>query len=127
MIILRVDNAAQRFVVTLNEKKTLSSAHFLFVFTNTTTKQQVKIVIDDIADLSNYPERFNEFQINMPVVFAGMPTGQWQYEVYEQTNDVNTNPTGLNMVERGKMVLEADPNFSFTGYAPETQFKGYAG
>lgn len=127
MIILRHDDAAERVVVTLNEKKTLSSAYFLFVFTNVTTKAQVTWIVQDTADLSSHPSRYNEFPINVPVVFLNQVPGQWQYEVYEQASAVNTDPTGLTMVERGKMILEADPNFSFVGYSPDTQYKGYAG
>lgn len=127
MIILQQDDAAGRVVVTLNEKKTLSSAYFLFVFTNVTTKLQVKWIVQDTADLSSHPSRYNEFPINVPVVFLNQQPGQWQYEVYEQASAVNTDPTGLTMVERGKLLLEADSNFSFVGYSPDTQYKGYAG
>lgn len=128
MLVIQSDNALSRIIVTLNEKKTLTSAYFLFVFTNVVTKRKVTWIVQDTADLSGYPERFNEFAINPTTVFANESAGQWWYEVYEQESSSNTDPTGLTLVERGKMLLDDGGNHEFTGYEPANhQYKGYAG
>ena len=127
MITLNQENATDNIVVTLNEKKSITDAYYLFVFTNVTTKRVVKKIFASNDDLSGHPTRYNEFAFPTASLFANEQAGQWQYEVYEQASAVNTDTTGLAMVERGKMTLNADPNHSFTGYAPDTQYKGYAG
>lgn len=127
MIVLPATATAEQMILTLTEKKTLTSGYYLFVFTNVTTKEVVNWIVNFTADTSDYPERYNEIEINVATVFANKPAGQWQYRVYEQASAVNTDTTNLRMLERGKMLLQADDTFTFTGYAPETQYKGYGG
>lgn len=127
MIVFTSGNTLQRFVVTLNEKKTLSSCYFLFVFTHVTTKQVVNWIVQDIGDLSGNETRYNEFIMDVSTVFSGQKSGQWSYEVYEQVSSTNTVVTGLNMLENGKMLLKADPSFGFAGYDVKTQYSGYGG
>ena len=124
MLLLQQGNISQKFVVTISEKQLLANPYFIFVFTHTTTKKQVTVAYNYSDDLSSYPGRFNEFEINTSTVFAGQATGQWQYEVYECT--VNTFSDGLTMLENGKMLL-TEPSLSFTGRNPQTTFSGYAG
>lgn len=114
-------------VVTLNDSKSIATPYYLFVFTNITTNDIVKSIYPSGADLSDYPERFNEFAIDVITLFANKPFGQWYYDVYEQASSTNLDITGLNMVECGKMKLNPSTNIIQNGYTTETTIKGYAG
>lgn len=121
-------NTTQRFVVTLNEKKTLTAPYYLFVFYNVVTKNTVSTVINSTADLSLYPERFNKFQINVATLFASQNNGDWQYNVYEQASSTNTIVASSGAkVETGKMRLNASTEFAFETYNPSQSFKAYQG
>lgn len=114
-------------IVTLNESKTLTNPYYLFVFTNVSTKVQLTKIVNSADDVSDCPERCNIFQFNTITLFAGQQAGDWYYEVYEQASAVNTDPTGLNMVECGKVKLKPTATLTREGYAPTTTYKGYAG
>ena len=115
-------------VVTLNEKRTLTSGYYLFYFTDFTTKQAVTKIYNFTQDDSNYQDRFNQFEINTNVVFASKPTGQWLYKIYEQASSSNTDPAlSLTLVEKGIMVLKPATAFSFSKYNEATTFKAYNG
>lgn len=97
---------------TLNEKKTLSTAYYLFVFTNDITGQSVTFTC---SDLSSYRYRYNKFLITETTgtndyssgVITLSPTGFWSYKVYEQSvqgNLIVANTTSL--VEEGKIKVE---------------------
>lgn len=114
-------------IVTLNESTTIANPFYLFVFTNVSTKVEYKIVVNSASDSSEFPERANIFSFNTITLFQNAQAGQYSYEVYEQVSSVNTNPTGLNLVECGKMLLNPAANLIQQGYEPETTYKGYAG
>lgn len=126
MIVFTKASAIESFVVTLNEKKTLTDPYYLFVFEHVTTKEKINTIINSVDDLSNYPDRFNEFNIATSTLFATSTVGQWNYFIYEQLSPSNLITTGLNLVEMGKMVL-LETNTIFTGYDTTTTFKGYGG
>lgn len=126
MVILTRENSIDNLILTLNEKKTISAPHYLFVFENVTTKEQVKFILNSTTDLSLYPGRYNDFVINTSVKFLGATTGQWNYNIYEQDSATNTNSTGLLEVESGKMILTTDL-FNYEGYEATTSYKGYGG
>jgi hypothetical protein len=48
--------------------------------------------------------------------------GQYTYEIYEQASSSNTNPTGLNMLESGIMMLNQASTI-FTSYQTTDTFK----
>lgn len=127
MIVLTKGRTAEDIIVTLNEKKTLSSGYYLFVFTNFTTKAVVNKIYSFLEDESDYPERYNSFPLNTSTVFSTAQTGQWSYDVYEQASSSNTDVTGLNKVETGVMVLKPATAFAFEEYSTTTTFKQYAG
>jgi hypothetical protein len=109
--------------VTLNESVTLTNPYFLFVFTNISTKEVLKVIVNSTDDKSNYPERVNQFEIDVDL-FDELPTGQWSYNIYEQLSSSNLNPTGLNLLENGKMLLKDSSevtDYSAT-YAPQTKY-----
>jgi hypothetical protein len=97
------------------------------VFTNVSTKVQFKINVNSTSDSSLYKSRINVFSFNTITLFATAQAGQYSYEVYEQASSVNTNPSGLNLVECGKMLLQPSTNLIQQGYAPTTTYKGYGG
>lgn len=113
-------------IVTLNEKRTLTSGYYLFVFTNIVQRTVVNKIFNFLEDLSDYPDRYNKFTIPA-ALFTTSPQGRWRYEIYEQASSTNTDITGLNEVERGLMELNPSSDFSFTEYASATTFKEYAG
>jgi len=114
-------------VVTLNESTTIANPYYLFVFTNVSTKVEFKIIVNSASDTSAYPERANIYTFNTISLFTNAQAGQYSYEVYEQSSSSNTNPTGLNLVECGKMLLNPAANLIQQGYEPTTTYKGYAG
>jgi len=120
-------NSQSDTIVTLTESTTLTAPYYLFVFTNVSTKVEYKINVNSSSDASAYPERFNEFSFNTIALFATAQAGQFSYEVYEQSSSVNLNQAGLNLVECGKMLLQPATSLIKQGYAPTTNYKGYAG
>lgn len=127
MLKLTLGQTSEEMIVTLNEKRTLSSGYYLFYFTHVTTKQTVTKIYNFSEDESGYPERFNSFPINTNTVFSNKPVGHWTYSVYEQTSSSNVDPAGLTEVERGILQLKPSTEFEFEEYNEPTSFKQYAG
>ena len=127
MVILTKGQTSENIVVTLNEKKTLSSGYYLFVFTHFTTGGVINKIYNFGEDLSEYPSRYNKFPINTSSVFSAGPVGQWWYDVYEQSSSSNTDVTGLTKVESGVLTLKPAAEFSYDQYDEPTTFKAYAG
>jgi hypothetical protein len=126
-MLLYTINTQSDTIVTLTESTTLTNPYYLFVFTNVSTKVQYKINVNSTSDASAYPDRFNEFAFNTVTLFATAQAGQFSYEVYEQSSSSNLDPSGLNMVECGKMLLQPATNLIKQGYAPTVTYKGYGG
>ena len=120
-------NSQSDTIVTLTESTTLTSPYYLFVFTNVSTKVQYKINVNSTSDVSLFKDRFNEFAFNTITLFATAQAGQFSYEIYEQLSSSNLDPSGLNLVECGKMLLQPENNLIKNGYAPTTTYKGYGG
>ena len=115
-------------ILTLTELATLTAPNYLLVFTHVTTGDVVALVKLNTDDLSDFPQRYNEFQIDPSDLFDGYQTGEWYYKVYEQASASNTDPALSGAVlEDGKMILERDPAFSFTEYDQPQTFKAYNG
>lgn len=128
MLNFTVGNTTQRFIVTLNERKTLASPYYLFIFKSSNTRISYATVINSTADLSPAPERFNKFQVNVATIFSTAQPGEYIYEVYEQTSSSNTDPdqaTGL--LEQGRMALRPETGYNPDSYNPTTSFKAYNG
>lgn len=127
MILLNFGQSSENITVTLNEKRTIDSGYYLFVFTHVLTRNVVKKIYGFLDDDSPYPERYNQFEIDTDTVFLDEPIGQWNYAVYEQASSSNTDPDGLTEVETGLMQLKPAVEFSFVKYSEPTIFKAYAG
>lgn len=115
-------------IFTLTENVSLNDPYYLFVFTHILTKQQVKFIKAGGADESSYPERYNQFTINMATVFANAPIGQWNYTVYEQASATNTDEslTGAPL-EYGKLIIDRTTPFTFIKYNSATTYAAYNG
>lgn len=126
MLELTKGQESEALIVTLNELKTLADPYYLFVFTHGTTNRQVSFIAGE--DLSPYLERYNKFEINTAAVFLGEPIGEWHYEVYEQEDDLNTDPANATgLVETGKLYLLNIEEFEYVQYNSSTTFKTYDG
>lgn len=110
------------FVLTLTEKQLLVNPNYLFVFKNRSSNQVISFVKLNATDISLHKERYNKFQIVTNNYFSNQLTGQWTYEVYEQTSTTNVNPTGLNLLESGIMVLQDAQNV-FSSYSTNDTYK----
>jgi hypothetical protein len=126
MIVYTIGQQAET-IVTLNESTTIANPFYLFIFTNVSTKVEYKIIVNSASDTSEYPERANVYEFNTITLFQNAQAGQYSYEVFEQSSSTNLNPSGLNLVECGKMLLNPAANLIQQGYEPETTYKGYAG
>jgi hypothetical protein len=108
---VRLNLGSNVVVLTLSEKISIPSPYYLFEFINNQT--QIKYYCIS-TDLSLYPERYNKFNIivktTTPSPLVGeiqIPLGdEYTYNVYEQSNNTNLNPTGLNVVENGLMTYD---------------------
>lgn len=127
MIILTKGQASEVITVTLNEKRTLTTGYYLFVFTHFTTQDVINKIYNFTDDNSSYQSRFNEFDMPTDALFGSSPIGQWLYHVYEQASSTNTNVAGLTMVEQGVMVLNPVTEFEREEYNGTTTFKQYNG
>lgn len=108
--------------LTLTEKQTIASPNYLFTFKNRSTNNEVKFVLLNNADTSQYKERYNKFSIKVDKYFSSKPRGQWTYSVYEQTSTSNTDVTGLTLLESGIMWLN-DAEEIFTEYQTKDTYK----
>jgi len=107
-------------VVTLFEKQTLTEDYlYRFVFFNTETKVSATYDRLPVQDLSTYPERYNEFDIDPDNVFTGQKAGQYLYTVYEV--DTNTDEE-IKILENGRLTLLPANEFNFTTYDAGTQY-----
>lgn len=122
-----INETSYEMILTLTEKQTLVNPNYLFVFTNATTKSTIKFVKLNSDDESLFKTRYNQFTIDPSVVFNGQNTGDWFYQVYEQESTTNTDPTNLNELENGKVIIDRATEFSYTQYNQQTIYKAYAG
>ncbi len=109
-MILFVQNSANRFVLTLSEKVTLSTPFFLFHFKSVSEQKSYYCIINDI---SLFKRRYNEFiftegvddSLNGSLILGA--NGQYNYNVYEQASSTNLDPLQANkLLESGFMDLD---------------------
>jgi hypothetical protein len=112
----------QYIYLTLTEKQLLSNPNYLFIFTNRSSNIEVKFVLLNAADVSQYKDRYNKFSIVTNTYFGSSLNGQWTYNVYEQVSSSNTNPAGLNLLESGIMMLNQSATV-YTEYATTDTYK----
>ncbi len=114
--------ATQFMYLTLTEKELLSNPNYLFIFTNRSSNVEVKFVLLNASDVSLFKDRYNKFSLVTNTYFGSSLIGQYDYQVYEQTSSSNTNPSGLNMLESGIMMLNEADNV-YTSYQTTDTYK----
>lgn len=115
--------ATSQIILTLKEKQTLSAPNYLFVFTHRGSNIEVKFVILNAADTSAFKDRFNQFSIVTNTYFGSQDSGEWEYQIYEQTSTTNTNPSlATGIVETGIMRLSESTSFTYTKHQPNNTF-----
>lgn len=115
--------ATSQIILTLKEKQTLSAPNYLFVFTHRGSNIQVKFVLLNNADTSAFKDRFNQFSIVTNTYFNNQDSGEWEYEIYEQTSPTNTNPANATgLLETGIMRLSESTSFTYTKHQPNNTF-----
>lgn len=101
-------NTDNTLIVTLQEKVTLTSPYYLFVFTSDVTQEKVIFLQSDISE---FPERYNEFlitetsgtQIPSSGTIEFLPIGSWTYKIYEQSSSSNLIEANAgNLLETGQ-------------------------
>ena len=127
MIVLTKGQTTEEIIVTLNEKRSISSGYYLFVFTHFTTRDVVNKIFNFTEDDSSYQDRYNQFDFPTQALFGNKDAGQWVYKVYEQASSSNTNVTGLTMVEQGVMVLNPAAEFERDQYNEPASIVQYNG
>lgn len=99
-------NTTNTICPTLLEKCVSLSGFYLFQFTNSTGSYYC---ISN--DYGLYPGRNNKFDIiekTSPNNLLGeieLATGDYEYTIYENTTNVNLNPLGLTVVEKGDLFV----------------------
>lgn len=107
----------EKVILTLKEKQTLSGANFLFYFTSRVTDQSIAFVVLGSSDVSGYKDRYNAFNIVVNTHFTGVPSGEFNYSIYQQASTSNINPAlASGLVESGQMSLKNSSEFEFTTY-----------
>lgn len=101
MIYLEKDTV-NTFVLTLTEVTTISNPYYLFEFEDEFDTSTNPIYWQG-TDTSPYPSRYNLFTIDEPTDVEFVK-GQYKYKVYESLIPT-VDPTGLNMIEEGRMVV----------------------
>jgi len=114
--------ATQFMYLTLTEKELLTNPNYLFIFTNRSSNVEVKFVLLNAADVSLFKDRYNKFSLVTNTYFGSSLIGQYDYQVYEQVSTTNTNPSGLNMLESGIMMLNEADNV-YTSYQTTDTYK----
>jgi hypothetical protein len=128
-------NSNNEWILTLNELATLTNPYYLFKVTSE-FKNVTKCFIA-ASDLSDYPDRFNRFIItesDSEILTSGTvsfePTGQWLYEVYEQTSSTNLDPASADNttpLEKGKILVIGTGGVVYKKHSSDIKYKGYGG
>lgn len=103
MIYINKDEV-NNIVLTLSEVSTLTNPYYLFVFQNEMNPESTPILFTT-TDISAYPERFNQFELDEPVDVE-LIKGQYSYSVYESLiPPTSIEDTTGEIIEEGRMVV----------------------
>jgi len=115
MLLFKIGEAKE-FIVTLNESKTIAEPNYVFKFRHITLKEEVTVTYNFNNDLSDYPSRYNKFNM-LAATFQNATAGQYTYEVVEEQTDT--------ILEVGKMLLQPSTITTKNGYNTQAQRAGY--
>lgn len=112
-----------QIIFTLREKQTLTAPNYLFIFIHRGSNIKRSFVLLQAANISPFKERYDEFSITTNTYFQNYDSGEWEYQIYEQTSTTNTNPdNATSLLETGVMRLNDATAFEFTTYEPNNTF-----
>ncbi len=115
-------NEINNFVLTLTENSRIQNPNFLFEFKNEFILGSTPIYFST-PDLSNYPNRYNQFELNETTSGSttggtgslSLLSGQYEYTVYESSaSTLSISATTGRIIEVGRMIV-ASPNLITTG------------
>lgn len=114
----------QNIYFTGTENCLLANPYFLFVFTNRTTKDEVKF----IASNQSISKRYDFVYLEVNNYFVNELEGFWTYDIYEQATNSGTSIAGKNKVETGLMYLHPADTYEPIKYDEQSNaFKAYNG
>jgi len=122
------------WILTLNELATLTNPTYLFKCTSELTNITKCFIA---SDTSSYPDRYNKFTVtetSSEILTSGTvefaTTGQWVYEVYEQTSTTNLNPDAADNrtpIEKGKILVIGTPSVTYKKRSNTINYKAHGG
>ena len=115
--------ATQNIILTLREKVTALTAIYLFVFTNRSSNEEVKFIKLSSDNTSLHTDRYDKFSIVTNSYFAFSLEGQYTYNVYQNSDFTNLDPTGLVLLENGIMELSGLPPMEYTQHTTNDIYK----
>lgn len=122
MINLRKGNTEVVYF-TGTENITLTAPYFLFIFTNRTTQDVVKVMATNTSTTG----RYDKFSMAVNTYFPDATEGFWGYEIREKVNVDDMTVAGT-VVEQGYMYLRAATDFEPVAYDEQSNdFKTYNG
>jgi len=120
MITLRKGETSESIFLTLTESLTLADPVISIIFKNVNTLEQVSFDIQlSVDDLSSFPARYNEINVNTSVLMANKPTGQYVYRAVENGTSV--------ILEQGKLTYFDIAGSQFKENNPSTTYKAHNG
>jgi hypothetical protein len=100
-------NQINSLVLTLNELANPENpSNWLFVFTSEQSLQEVGKLY--LTDLSEFPERYNKFELQEPETVEFVLAGDYKYEVYQMPDGDSLVITEGVLVEVGKLRVVED-------------------
>lgn len=116
-------------VFTLTERVTLTSPYFLVRMVSRTGRNEKRFILP--SNLSSYKDRYDKFTITetsgTEVLTSGTvtltPTGEWDYEIYEQASNTNTTVASAGTLLETGMVRVIGIDRAYTRY--DSQNKNY--
>lgn len=113
--------------MTLTENSVITNPYYLFEAFDKASNSSTFMILGE--DLSTDTDRCNRFEItetDNPVAEGEIElnVGQYVYRVYEQDNDSNLDPDGLNKVEEGGLVVTTTiTDTSYNGDTTNTTYE----
>jgi len=105
------------------ENATLVAPYFLFIFTNRTTEDVVKVMATNTSTTA----RYDKFSMVVNTYFTDATEGFWDYEIREKASVVDLTVAGT-VVETGYMYLRPATAFEPVAYdETDNDFKTYNG
>ncbi len=100
----------------------LETPNYFFLFKEIQTKEEYSVYL---TRKNPGNPRYGEFDLILPTDID-MPFGTYRYDIYENANNVDTDPTGMTLLETGAMIILQTPTTGQAYDAPELTAEIYA-